>query len=131
MAATASRMRGLLPVITVLLGGCSVVVAPATLPAETAIPYAPAGPHDVIVSDVPVLRCNVFRLLTGRSYCRPVELPPVPPAYCTRGLAGVDCWAIPNPYGYYQREVADGPMRLTPEQEWNRTGRWPGALQMD
>lgn len=43
-----------------------------------------------------------------------------PPDYCTRSLAGVNCWNTPNPFGYYQREVADGPWELTPEQERNR-----------
>jgi hypothetical protein len=43
------------------------------------------------------------------------------PAYCTRSLAGVDCWETENPFGYYQRGVADGRWALTPEQERDRT----------
>ena len=62
-------------------------------------------------------------LMAALSGCSSEPLPP-PQPFCTRSLATVDCWPWPFPFGYYQREVADGPMQLTPEQERNRLGFW-------
>jgi len=66
--------------------------------------------------------CSTVRLEQGKSWCRPVEPAPEPPPYCTRSLGVVDCWA--DPAGR-PPSVADGPRVLTPEQEANRTRRWP------
>jgi hypothetical protein len=104
-----------------LLSGCQTVGPVGGVVLE---PTGPHGPNDIVVAHAGVLECNAFRLLVGKSYCRSVE-PPAPPPYCTRSLGTVDCWAKPNPYGYYQRGVADGPFGLTAEQEWDRTGRLP------
>jgi hypothetical protein len=70
----------------------------------------------------PVLLSSAL-LLAG---CKSTEPPPEPPPYCTRSLGVVDCWqtgALPRPL---PPEVADGPRTLTPEQERDRTQRWPG-----
>jgi hypothetical protein len=62
------------------------------------------------------------RLDEGKSYCRPVELPPVAQPYCTRSLGVADCWA--DPAGH-PPALGDGPSTLTPAQEADRTRRWP------
>ena len=61
----------------------------------------------------------------GKSYCRPVEPPPEPPPYCTRSLGVADCWRDPASLPDHPRDLGDGPHPLTPEQEANRTRRWP------
>src|SRR5579875_75229 len=83
------------------------------------------GPADIGVSLVTGRDCSVVRLANGESYCKPVEPPPQGQPYCTRSLGVVDCWETPNPFGYEQRQVADGPAQLTGAQEQNRTARWP------
>ncbi len=69
----------------------------------------------------------VVVLLPGGCAIQDVPDDVSPPAYCTRSLAGVDCWQTENPFGYDQRAVADGPWALTPRQERDRTSsfwRW-------
>jgi len=61
----------------------------------------------------------------GKSYCRPIEPPPEAPPYCTRSLGVVDCWRDPAALPDRPPEVSAGPRVLTPEQEANRTRRWP------
>jgi len=80
---------------------------------------------DLVVSAVTGKDCSVVRLDQGKSYCRPQEAPPARPPYCTRSLGAVDCWANPEKLPGAPPEVADGPRSLTPEQEANRTRRWP------
>jgi hypothetical protein len=71
--------------------------------------------------------CSVVRLDQGKTYCRETEPPPDRPPFCTRSLGMVDCWVNPEALnGGPPREVADGPRTLTPEQEKDRTRRWPG-----
>jgi hypothetical protein len=69
--------------------------------------------------------CSVVRLDAGHSYCRPVEPPPEPPAYCTRSLGTVNCWAEPEGLPGRPHGVADGPSVLTAEQEADRVRTWP------
>lgn len=88
-------------------------------------------PADVGLVPVTELDCSILRLVTGRPYCRVIPPPPSRPPFCTRSLAGVDCWNTVDPFGYYQREVADGARTLTPEQEHDRTGRWPAPIAAD
>ncbi len=116
---------GLLP-----LAGCgmsdtlgAVVGVGANVISVTTIQRSPA---DAVYSLVTGKDCSIVRLDEGKTYCRPVEPPPEPPAFCTRGLGAVTCWADPatvpgNPHG-----VADGPTGLTPEQEADRVRKWPG-----
>ncbi|MBU6498786.1 MAG: hypothetical protein KGQ40_09685 [Rhodospirillales bacterium] len=53
----------------------------------------------------------------------PGALPP--PAFCTRSLGVVDCWANPAALnGQPVREVADGPRRLTPAQQRDARRGW-------
>lgn len=80
--------------------------------------------RDAAASAAVQMDCSLVRWWTGGRYCRPVEPPPPPPEYCTRSLARVDCWTTLNPFGYNQRGVADGPWRLTPEQDINRMTPW-------
>ena len=79
---------------------------------------------DLAVSAATGKDCSVVRLEQGKPYCRPLELLPERPPYCTRSLGTVDCWTDPQKLPGPPPEVADGPTTLTPEQEANRTRRW-------
>ena len=72
--------------------------------------------------------CSVVRLDDGESYCRPTALPVPPVPYCTRSLAGVDCWAHPEQIPGLPMQVAQGPHDLTPQQDQLRLARWPVSL---
>lgn len=80
--------------------------------------------RDAATSETVQMDCSIVRWSVGGSYCKPLEAPSMPPQYCTRSLAGVDCWTRVNPFGYPQRGVADGPWRLTPEQKAARLMPW-------
>lgn len=80
---------------------------------------------DLIVSGITGRDCGVVRLEQGLNYCRAAEQPPEPPPFCTRSLARVDCWVNPAELTDHPRGVADGPLRLTPAQQANRTRHWP------
>ncbi len=113
----------LLPLLA--LAGCAAAAGPVAVASVAAIATVQRDPADVVVSAVTGRDCSVVRLSVGQSYCKPVPPPPPQPEYCTHSLGTVDCWDHPDPFGYYQREVADGPTQLTPEQEAHRTARWP------
>jgi hypothetical protein len=83
------------------------------------------SPADAIYSLATGRDCSVVRLDQGKTYCRPVEPPPEPPPYCTRGLATVNCWADPETVPGHPRGVADGPSGLTAAQEADRVRTWP------
>ena len=68
----------------------------------------------------------MVRLDAGKSYCAAQEAAPARPLVCTRSLGVVDCWSNPEALGVPYTEVASGPHVLTPEQEAQRTRRWPG-----
>jgi hypothetical protein len=116
-------MRRALALAAFALAGCQ---GPPPRLVEDAPLVAATGRtgRDIAVSAAVRMDCSVFRLWTGGGYCRPLDLPPAPPAYCTRSLGTVDCWARRDPFGYYQRGVADGPWQLTPEQEADRKAPW-------
>jgi hypothetical protein len=82
-------------------------------------------PLDAVYSLVSGKDCSLVRLGQGKTYCRPVEPPPQPPAFCTRSLGVVDCWQDPDGLPSRPAGVADGPATLTPEKEANRVRRWP------
>ncbi|MBN8897836.1 MAG: hypothetical protein J0H19_02375 [Rhodospirillales bacterium] len=112
-----------------LLAGCGLtpeqgltVAAGTTIGSITIIHRSP---FDAAYSLLTGRDCSIVRLDEGKSYCRPVEPPPEPPRFCTRSLGVVDCWLDPAKLPVPQREVADGPRVLTPEQEAYRTRRWP------
>jgi hypothetical protein len=69
--------------------------------------------------------CSAVRLDQGKTYCRPVEPPPEPPAFCTRSLGSVDCWRDPDTLPNHPHGVADGPAGLNAEQEADRVRKWP------
>lgn len=81
-------------------------------------------PVDAVVSLVTGKDCSIARSDRGQTYCRE-DPAPQPQPYCTRSLGTPDCWTRPDPFGVPQREIADGPRELSPEQEANRTSRWP------
>ncbi|CAH2601538.1 conserved protein of unknown function [Rhodovastum atsumiense] len=121
----------LLALAPLVLVGCGVPwtePAGAFVAADAAtIPVLGRSIGDTVVSGVSGRDCSVVRLDQGLSYCRPPEPPPDVPTFCTRSLGVVDCWRNPEAFGGPPlRGVADGPTRLTPEQEAHRTRRWPG-----
>ena len=83
------------------------------------------APTDAVYSLFSGRDCSVVRVDQGKSYCRPQEPPPEPPEFCTRSLGVVDCWEDPKEVAARYPGVAAGPDTLTPEQEANRTRRWP------
>lgn len=83
------------------------------------------SPVDAIYSLFTGRDCSVVRLDQGKTYCRPQEPPPESQAFCTRSLGIPDCWKDPDRMEGRYRGLADGPDILTPEQEANRTRRWP------
>ena len=123
-------MRWLLRMACVVwLGGCA--AAPLTVAAivvgtaagSTAV--IQRTPVDAVISAASGRDCSAVRLDQGKAYCRPQEQRPDTPPYCTRSLGVVDCWSAPEHMPGIGPEVADGPRRLTPAQEANRTRRWP------
>jgi hypothetical protein len=82
-------------------------------------------PADALYSWLTGRDCSAVRLDQGKTYCRPIEPPPEPPPYCTRSLGTVNCWNDPDTVPGHPRGVADGPTRLTPEQETDRIRTWP------
>jgi hypothetical protein len=107
---------GLIAVVLVLpLFGCG-----------ASIPVFHRTPIDMVVSVVSGRDCSIVNLDKGEQYCSPREPPLQRPVFCTRSLGVADCWADPENLPGHPREVADGPRRLTREQEKQRTHSWPG-----
>ena len=119
-----------LPLVSLLfLSGCGLstnllatVVVGANVGSVATIQRTPT---DAVYSLVTGRDCSLVRLDQGKSYCRPVEPPPEPPAFCTRSLGTVNCWQDANSLPGHPRGVADGPSGLTLEQEANRVRTWP------
>jgi hypothetical protein len=124
-------MHRALPVLLLMfpLGGCEYWAEPPLIgTAANAASVAVFGRAvgDLVVSGASGRDCSVVRLEQGKSYCAPVQPPPVPPPLCTRSLGVVDCWSNPEALnGPAVHGVADGPSTLTPAQETDRTARWP------
>jgi hypothetical protein len=117
-------LAGLLP-----LAGCgwpdpliATALAGATIASVATIQRTPM---DAVYSLFTGRDCSLVRLDQGKTYCRPVEPPPEPPVFCTRGLGSVDCWKDPAGVPGSPRGVADGPTGLTAEQEADRVRTWP------
>jgi hypothetical protein len=119
----------LILLLFLLLTGCG--ATPETLGAAAlgagvaSIAIMQRSPVDAAYSAWTGKDCSVVRLDRGQTYCRPTE--PEPPAqpFCTRSLGVADCWQDPAALPDHPPGVADGPNTLTPEQEANRTRRWP------
>ncbi len=105
-------MRPLALLSVLFVGGCAVPVIHRDL-------------FDAAYSLATGRDCSIVRLDRDETYCRPIEPPPEPPAYCTRSLGTVDCWRDPSALRPEQAGVADGPSTLTPAQEANRARPWP------
>jgi len=111
-------------VLSAGLCGCQPVALPRPLADLAAVTTEGRDTRDIAVSAATGRDCSIVRWSIGKSYCKPIEPPPRPPQYCTRSLARVDCWDRPDPFGYYQRPIADGPWQLSPEQERSRATPW-------
>jgi hypothetical protein len=117
----------ILPLLAVVLAGCTAEQAATVGVGATvgSIAVIQRSPVDAVYSAVTGKDCSIVRMEQGKSYCRPVEPPPDAPPYCTRSLGVVDCWRDPASLPNRPPQVADGPNVLTPQQEANRTRRWP------
>jgi hypothetical protein len=109
-----------------LLGSCGPEAPVGAAVAVGSFPIFHRSPLDVLVSAVSGRDCSIVYLEQRDRYCRPQELPPEPPVFCTRSLGIPDCWAEPDKLPNKPREIADGPRALTPAQEADRAKRWPG-----
>ena len=111
------------------LTGCGMTdtaaVVLATGPVVASVSTIQRTPFDALYSLVTGRDCSVVRLDQGKTYCRPIEPEPEPPVFCTRSLGSVDCWKDPETVPGHPRGVAEGPTRLTPEQEADRLRTWP------
>lgn len=116
------RTGRLVAALSIGLCSCQAVVLPP--PVADLSTVERRDPRNVSVLVATRYDCSLVRWLLVQTYCKTIEPPVQPPYYCTRSLARVDCWDRPNPFGYYQRQVADGPWQLSPEQEFNRVAPW-------
>lgn len=112
------------PPMMLALACCQGALPPRPVAEAASVAATGRTTRDDAVSAATRMDCSLVRWWTGGGYCRPVEPPPEPPAYCTRSLARIDCWTRQDPFGYPQRGVADGPWSLTPEQDANRLTPW-------
>ena len=118
------RWLRFLPVLT-MLTGCG-PLAPISAGLDVAsVAVMGRSPGDAVVSAISGRDCSVVHLEKSEPWGTPKEKPPEPPAFCTRSLGVPDCWADPKALPNKPREIADGPRTLTPEQEADRTKRWP------
>ena len=115
--------------LLLLLAGCGATPEQALTGAAVvgigSIAIIGRSPADALFSAVSGKDCSIVRLDQGKSYCRPVEPPPEPQPFCTRSLAMADCWIDPASLLDHPAQLGDTPHGLTPEQEANRTRRWP------
>nr|WP_294516939.1 hypothetical protein [uncultured Rhodopila sp.] len=115
--------------LSIALAGCGLppeAIATAVV-GGTAGSVAAIGrtPVDAVISLVSGKDCSAVRLEQHKTYCRPTEPKPPPPVFCTRTLGVVNCWSDPAALPDQPHGVADGPSVLTPQQEADRTRRWP------
>jgi hypothetical protein len=114
-------LAGFLP-----LAGCAWPIPTAVVGVSVAsVATIQRTPADAVYSLFTGRDCSLVRLDQGKTYCRPVEPKPDPPAFCTRSLGAVNCWKDPDSLPGHPRGVADGPVRLTAEQEADRVRTWP------
>jgi hypothetical protein len=124
-------LRRLFAILLMLppLAGCgpdSALVSGGLLAGSgAALPIFHRTPVDMVVSTVSGRDCSVVHLDRLEQYCTPKPRPPEPQPFCTRSLGVADCWEDPSKLPNHPREIADGPRALTPDQEANRTRRWP------
>jgi hypothetical protein len=120
-------MKAIFPVICLLLATCGDPTQATGVGALVGIGSIAAigrTPVDAVWSLASGRDCSVVRLEKGQSYCREPLPPPEPPPFCTRSLGRVDCWKDPASLPGHPVGVADGPDRLTPAQERERTKGW-------
>ena len=121
-------MKMVLILVTLPLAGCGVLdnltatVGVALTAGSVAVIHR--TPVDAVYSLATDQDCSVVRLDEGKTYCRREEPPPEPAAFCTRSLAGVDCWRDAGKLAGRYKGVADGPT-MTPEQQADRVPHWP------
>ena len=124
-----SRMKTLLVLISLPLASCgwsdNLIAAAAVGVNVASVATIQRTPGDAVYSWWTGRDCSAVRLDQGKTWCRPVEPPPAPPVFCSRGLGVVDCWQDPDTVPGRPRGVADGPAALTEAQEADRVRQWP------
>ena len=118
----------LLIAAAVLLAGCHPAATPfVAVAAAGAASVAVLGrtPVDAVYSLAAGRDCSIVHLEKGDPYCTRTAPPPKPPEFCTRTLGTPDCFTDPAFLPDHPAQIADGPTRLTPAQEKNRTAGWP------
>jgi len=122
-------MKELLLLSLLSLSGCGVaedlVAAAGIVLSVGTVPVIQRSPWDATYSLSTGRDCSVVRLDEGKTYCRPVEPKPVPPPFCTHTLGAVNCWQDPGTMPGHPHGLADGPAKLTAEQEADRVRIWP------
>jgi hypothetical protein len=123
-------MRWLIPLLAVVLAGCTTAVpAAALLAAEGAgVVVFGRGIVDIGVSAISGRDCSIVRLDKGQTYCASTD-PPAPERFCTRTLAAVDCWADTSVVAS-SATVADTPPASAAQQRYRRA-RWPKSLAIE
>ena len=106
-------------------GGADVMAGAAVGVSVASVATIQRTPIDAVYSWWTGRDCSAVRLDQGRTYCRPMEPEPEPPAFCTRSLGAVNCRKDTGGLPAHLRGVADGPVGLTAEQEADRVRTWP------
>jgi hypothetical protein len=114
-----------LPALTACDGTSAAIAGGVTVGSLVVLGRTPA---DAVVSLISGRDCSAVRLARHKSYCAAMEPPPGPQPYCTRSLGQVDCWTSPPLTMPARPGIADGRAALTPEQDAQRTRRWPGLF---
>lgn len=123
-------MRTLLLALTLPIAACSdpAGISTALIAVEaTSVVVFGRSVADIGVSAITGRDCSIVHLDRGQTYCAPRYVGPEEPAFCSRSLGVVDCWADPANLPPGVRPVADTPPP-TPEQVDYRKARWPKSL---
>jgi hypothetical protein len=121
-----SGMPGLLALAVTACGVSDNLAAAVGVAANVgSVAVIQRSPADAVYSWWTGRDCSVVRLDEGKTYCRPVEPEPEPPAFCTRTLGSVNCWRDSSMMPGQPRGLADGPAVLTRAQEADRVRTWP------
>jgi len=111
----------LLPLCGLLLAGCGATALSVSTGLVVTDAVSITALHhdvfDILISGATGQDCSVVRLDRGKSYCKPLDPPSLPPPYCTQTLGFAQCWASPLMFPDPPRGLADGPWALTPEQD--------------
>lgn len=111
------RAWAMLTVAAAMLGGCALppaLVATSAVAESTSMTATKKTVIDHVVSNAVGEDCSLVQLEEKGTYCQEKITVVRPPVYCTKTLAGVDCYDRPDPYGNGDRPLASPPpVRVT------------------